>query len=179
MEQMGKRAPTGVLKMPEDEDAMFFLDYWQFEEVDSIRHEFARRSSPAQWANDSVTTDLLPPLLVHSDTEEQSFLQGRLPVFARDLFKRYTCPQGTFACDDISRPYSCCGIGEVCVQVRNTGLGDVGCCPEGQSCNGMVTDCDTSAGYKSCPGFEGGGCCIPDFDCSGIGCEFPFRVYCQ
>jgi len=170
MEQMGKRAPTGVIKMPEDEDAMFFLDYWQFGEDESLRHTIARRSAPAQYANDSLTPDLLPPFLVHSDIPAQSPLEDRLPLFARDLSKRYTCPQGTFACDDISRPYSCCNIGEVCVQVRNTGLGDVGCCPEGQTCNGMVTDCDTSAGYKSCPGFEGGGCCIPGFDCSGIGC---------
>ena len=36
MEQMGKRAPTGVIKMPEDEDAMFFLDYWQFGEDESL-----------------------------------------------------------------------------------------------------------------------------------------------
>lgn len=171
MEQMGRRAPIGVQKMSEQEDAMFFLDYWQFEEEPSLQHEFARRSVPAHHANETMDQILLPPILLHSDTFGQSPLQGRMPLLGRDLFKRFTCPLGTNSCDGISRPYACCGTDEVCVSVKNTGLGDVGCCPAGQSCNSTVTECDTAAGFKSCPGFDGGGCCIPDFDCFGVGCK--------
>lgn len=171
MKELGRRAPIGVHKMSDDADEMFFLDYWQFEEEDDVQHAIARRSNPAQSANDTLNHILLPPLLVHLDTLAQSPLQGHLPLIARNLFKRFTCPAGTLGCNSINRPYSCCGTGEVCVSVRDTGLGDVGCCPQGQTCNGVVTECDTGAGYKSCPGFSGGGCCIPNFDCSGIGCK--------
>jgi hypothetical protein len=173
MEQMGKRTPIGVQKMSEEEDEMFFLDYWHFEEEASLEHEIARRSVPAHRANGTLDQILLPPILLHSDINAQWPLQGRTPMLARDIFKRFTCPVGTNSCDSISRPYACCGIGEVCISVKNTGLGDVGCCPAGQSCNSIVTECDTAAGFKSCPGFEGGGCCIPNFDCLGVGCKSP------
>jgi hypothetical protein len=171
MEQLGKMTPARAHKISDHEDEMFFLDYWQFEEQDELQHLIARRSDPAQYANQTLDRNLLPPLLVHSDSTAQSALHDRLPVFARDLFKRFTCPAGTFGCNSINRPNSCCGTGEVCISVQDTGLGDVGCCPQGQTCNGMITQCDTAAGYKSCPGFSGGGCCIPNFDCSGIGCK--------
>ena len=171
MDRLSSRTPKGVQKMSDDPDEMFFLDYWQFEEEEVAQQVLARRSLPAHHTNSSANPALLPPFLVHSDTPEQSLLSGRMPVFARDLSKRFTCPEGTFGCDSINRPNSCCGTGEVCISVQDTGLGDVGCCPQGQTCNGVVTECDTAAGYKSCPGFSGGGCCIPNFECSGIGCR--------
>lgn len=169
MDQLSRRAPTGVKKMSDDADEMFFLDYWQFEEDEAFEQTLSRRSKPAQYANE---TSALPPLLLHSDSEAQSPFEGRFSFFARDLLKRYTCPAGTSACLDLNRPYSCCGTDEYCIRVQDTGLGDIGCCPNGQQCPTMVEECDTAAGYKSCPGFSGGGCCIPGFDCSGLGCKY-------
>jgi hypothetical protein len=175
MEQLNRRQPIGLRKMTDDENEMFFLDYWQFEEDDDAQQSLAKRSDLTQYLNSTFEEGgLLPPLLVHSNTPAQSQLEDRIPLFARsNLFERdYMCPKGTYSCYSINRPYSCCVTGEVCVSITDTGLGDVGCCPQGQTCNGQVAQCDTSAGYKSCPGYGGGGCCIPNFDCSGVGCEW-------
>jgi hypothetical protein len=174
MEELSRRQPVGVHKMTDDENEMFFLDYWQFEEDNKQQHTIARRSTPALFDNTTLDGSLLSPLLVHSNSPAQAGQQSRFSFFARsNLFEKrnYMCPNGTYSCYSINRPYSCCVTGEVCTNVTNTGLGDVGCCPEGQTCNGEVAECDTSAGFKSCPGYSGGGCCIPDFDCSGVGCE--------
>ncbi|KIW05229.1 uncharacterized protein PV09_03767 [Verruconis gallopava] len=172
MEMLATRTPIGVHKMTDDEEEMFFLDYWQFEEDENMQCPNARRSLPAEFANETLDRGLLPPLLAHSNSPSQRRLQDRIPIFARsNIFARdYACPSGTYSCVSIDRPYSCCLTGEVCVSVQDTGLGDVGCCPQGETCNGKVAACNTAAGYKSCPGYSGGGCCIPGFDCSGIGC---------
>jgi hypothetical protein len=173
MEQLRKRQPVGVRKMTDQESEMFFLDYWEFEDDANEQHTITKRSDPAQYGNKTLERGLLPPLLVHSDNPAQSRLKDRIPFFERsNLFARnYMCPNGTYSCFEINRPYSCCVTGEVCTIVTDTGLGDVGCCPEGEICNGQVANCDSSAGYKSCPGYTGGGCCIPNYDCSGVGCE--------
>lgn len=51
------------------------------------------------------------------------------------------------------------------------GAGDVGCCPEGQKCSGVIGRC--AEGYTACSGALGGGCCIPGYECVRGGCTFP------
>jgi hypothetical protein len=173
-QRLASRNPVGVRKMSGDESEMFFLDYWQFEETEDDTNDLSRRdeklwtrSIPANTTN-NAGEELLPPLLLHSNGLDQSWL-GLTPraLFARD----FQCPTGTDNCSSINHPYSCCATGETCVSVADTGLGNVGCCPAGVKCTRDVAACDTSAGYKSCPGSSNGGCCIPNFDCDGIGCK--------
>jgi hypothetical protein len=174
-EQLASRSPVGVRKMSEDESEMFFLDYWQFEEAEQDIHSPGRRneklwtrSTPADLTNNTLG-ELLPPLLLHSNGLDQStFGLSPRALFARD----FQCPTGTNNCSSIDHPYSCCATGETCVSVADNGIGNVGCCPQGAKCTREVAACDTSAGYKSCPGSSNGGCCIPNFDCDGIGCEY-------
>lgn len=166
------RTPIGVRKMSEDESEMFFLDYWEFEEQEEHVHIPSRRDEKL-WtrsipANNSLEGELLPPLLLHSSGLDQSSF-GLSP---RSLFTRdFQCPSGTNNCSLINHPYSCCATGETCVSVADNGIGNVGCCPAGATCTREVAACDTSAGYKSCPGSTNGGCCIPNFDCEGVGCK--------
>ncbi|KAK0720569.1 hypothetical protein B0H67DRAFT_600026 [Lasiosphaeris hirsuta] len=82
--------------------------------------------------------------------------------------RQWACPTGTSSCADIGYPNSCCGTGETCVEVEDTGLGPVGCCPAGASCGGSVQSC--ADGSMPCASDIGGGCCIPGFVCQGVGC---------
>jgi hypothetical protein len=103
------------------------------------------------------------------------------PSAAWDLFRRaasavaflerrqWACPSGTSSCASIGYPNSCCGAGETCVQVADTGLGPVGCCPAGATCGGGVSGC--ADGSTACASELGGGCCIPGFVCQGVGCK--------
>lgn len=175
MQELSRQRPIGMRKMTDDENEMFFLDYWQFEDDGVQKHTIAKRSSFSEYGNETLEGGLLPPLLVHSDSPAQSELKQRMSYFARwNVFDKrdYQCPSGTFSCTSINKPYSCCATGEVCTSVTDTGQGDVGCCPEGETCNGQVAACDASEGYTSCSGQDGGGCCIPNYSCSGVGCEY-------
>jgi progranulin len=191
---VSRKTPVGVKKMSEDENEMFFLDYWQFdpaheaelkarstpdeEELDDCHTaRLTDRSIPSDFLNDTVSDIILPPLLLHSNSPSRipsadSRIFERSDIVARD----FTCPSGYSNCSGIQRPNSCCQTGETCIIVADTGIGDVGCCPSGGSCAGFVQGCNTAAGYKSCPaasssGVSGGGCCIPNYDCMGVGCE--------
>lgn len=171
MEQIATKSPIGARKMTEDEAEMFFLDYWQFDEEDvPIR----RRSLELEYLNQTMGDGLLAPLLLHSASSGQSHISNRMNY----LFKRdFQCPAGTNSCESIQRPNSCCSTDETCVSVTDTGQGDVGCCPSGQSCTNAVSSCDTSAGYTSCEGTSAnGGCCIPGFVCFGVGCKFTHQI---
>ncbi|PGH12075.1 hypothetical protein AJ79_04474 [Helicocarpus griseus UAMH5409] len=82
----------------------------------------------------------------------------------------FECPVGTEPCASIDRPDSCCGRGSRCIRVKDTGLGDVGCCGEKDKCEGGLVEC--AEGFSSCPGYLGGGCCIPGYECADRGCIF-------
>ncbi|KAM0287460.1 hypothetical protein ACHAQH_000413 [Verticillium albo-atrum] len=51
---------------------------------------------------------------------------------------RQTCPSGMQDCSNIGAPNKCCMVGEVCVEVDNTTVGNVACCPEGAECGGPI-----------------------------------------
>lgn len=88
----------------------------------------------------------------------------------RFLLKRdYACPTGTSSCSSIEYPDSCCQTGTTCVPIDDTGLGSVGCCPEGESCTGEIACSD---GQQGCSSESGGGCCILGYECASVGCKF-------
>ncbi|KAI9802402.1 MAG: hypothetical protein M1825_002784 [Sarcosagium campestre] len=137
----------------------------------------------SQYANGSMPLPYKAPFVLHTD--DQSPLKSRsrrsfsfIPAALRSrslraavsiLQKRdFKCPTDTVACTGIDRPYSCCATGESCAIISDTGLGDVGCCQAGENgCAGDINTCDT--GFTKCPSSLGGGCCIPDYDCVGVG----------
>jgi hypothetical protein len=82
----------------------------------------------------------------------------------------FQCPNGTAPCT-LLNPNLCCSNGETCQRVEDsgTGLGNMGCCPDGQTCGGdLPSTC--APGYSSCPNSLGGGCCIPGYTCFDDGC---------
>jgi progranulin len=176
-EQLLGETPVGVRKMSDDEGEMFHLDYWHFDERSSLlRHRGDAQKVVGSYPNATMIQDKpgLPPVLPHSELlpQSQSVARYLLPrrLFARD----FQCPGGTSACSAIGRPNACCGTRETCMIVSDTGLGDVGCCPAGTRCSsGTLSGCDTSKGYSSCPGSGNGGCCLPGYQCFGVGCKLP------
>ncbi|KAJ9273067.1 hypothetical protein DTO212C5_652 [Paecilomyces variotii] len=174
--------------MSDDEGEKFWPEYWYFgDEVENIglndttgeqdRYEEGNSESYT-WANNSEPLPyFLPSFPLHSDEQigRAPYLIGRYVPAPRDLLsplakRAFQCPAGSHSCTSINRPSSCCGTGEVCQLIQDTGLGDVGCCPQGQSCSGSVTTC--GAGYSSCPSNPGGGCCIPGYECVNSGCAY-------
>ena len=186
--------PVGLRKMNSDEGEMFFLEYWRFEGGSygrTPRDELSltkRRAQPLKlhpgeddcgsrdsWFNVSSLPPLQAPFSLHASLEEAyprplspravlQFLAGR----------GFQCPTGTASCGSINRPNSCCPTGEACQLITDVGLGDVGCCAQGQSCSNQVSNCQQ--GYTSCPGSAGGGCCIPGYTCNGVGCKSHSRT---
>ena len=181
--------PIGVRKMSSDEGEMFFPEYWRFDGVSresTLRDELSLgekkskllrlRSNEGDYPSldTGLNTTLLPPLQapfsLHTNPNEAydrpfspravlHFLNGR----------DFQCPTGTASCNSINRPNSCCPTGEACQLITDVGLGDVGCCAQGQSCSNQISNCQQ--GYTSCPGSAGGGCCIPGYTCNGVGCK--------
>lgn len=184
-----ERPVQGVRKMSTDEGEKFFFDYWQFgddpgetllerevqEEGNSTLADLALASSPDDPEEPAEDNFNFPDALFLARSyafqpafslETRSWSKWRNPLAARD----FKCPTGTNACTSIGRSDRCCGTGDTCEIVPDTGSGDVGCCPAGESCNGGVGSCQ--AGYTGCSQALGGGCCIPDYDCVPGGCEY-------
>lgn len=189
-EKLASQRPIGVHKMSGDEGEMFFPEYWVFDM--ELRNAPANTSRdtrvpslplPSQhqhsgiledWANSTWLYPLRASFSLHSHRQNESKrLLRRLGRLPRALFHQlderdFQCPGNTLSCTSINRPNSCCPIGESCQLITNTGLGDVGCCTQGQTCSQQASTCQE--GYKSCPVSSGGGCCVPGYDCDGVGC---------
>lgn len=180
--RLAEQRPCGVKKMPADEAEMFFLEYWLFDRetrgtIQTFKERVKRQAlqEPRKLkllANVSIPPTPEPPLLLHAD-----LVAGQRPVLGRSfipgfawLYRReFICPGGTTSCSSIGQPNSCCQNGLTCNKIPDTGLGVVGCCAAGASCAGQVAGCPS--GYSSCSSNQGGGCCIPGYECSGVGCE--------
>lgn len=177
--------PMAVRKMPPDRGAKFHPHYYAFSPPSPpIPGAILARSSLLSPGNSSIS-EFLPPFGISLDDEESSESELKIRddrerlrrnIFGRSaavlglLQKRqWACPAGTSGCGAIGYPNSCCGDGETCVEVQDTGLGPVGCCPAGATCAGGVIAC--SDGSIPCGSDIGGGCCIPGYVCQGIGCK--------
>lgn len=191
-ERLGRQKPVGVRKMNADEGEMFFPEYWLFHgavahtplnvptdnrlPASHLATEAQDSDLPENWNNATVLYPLQAPLSLHHNPQidPRPLLPrlGRLPrAILGQLNERddFQCPGDTLSCTSINRPNSCCPIGESCQLIANAGLGDAGCCAGGQTCSQQVPGCQD--GYRSCPGSPGGGCCIPGYECVGVGCK--------
>ncbi|KAL8696633.1 MAG: hypothetical protein Q9201_007562, partial [Fulgogasparrea decipioides] len=168
--------PVAVRKMMDQEDEMFFQDYWRFDQATVNRNPISKPPADISkhadravdtWTNTSLLPPFHAPLALHHDPDTTSLSDVR---WARALVpqlsdRAFHCPNGTDACTGIDRPNSCCPVGDSCQLVTDNGQGDVACCGSGQTCAGNVQDC--AQGYQSCPGAAGGGCCVPGYACVG------------
>ncbi|KAK0614189.1 hypothetical protein B0T14DRAFT_299254 [Immersiella caudata] len=182
--------PTAVRKMPPDQGAKFHHEYCAFAEQGHQhpshfaplpippRPLAARNPNPfidgrpQQGGNSSIPLPeyyYSPPFLVtHTEQYDASLLRRAAQVLSLLQRRQWACPSGTSGCGSIGYPNSCCTNGETCVEVQDTGLGPVGCCPAGATCAGGVTGC--TGGSTACASDIGGGCCISGFVCQGVGC---------
>jgi progranulin len=179
--------PVAIKKMSEDEGEKFFPEYWGFAEPDSST-QFSilgkgHYDEAKLLANVSLPVSIRPAFAFHTDKENSlaqlaplgngiRALRARNPAVVLAMLERrgFQCPGGTSACISIGYPNLCCGTGDGCFLITDTGLGPVGCCPNGATCAGTVSNCEP--GNTPCPSDLGGGCCLPGFTCAGVGCEY-------
>jgi hypothetical protein len=184
------RSPVGVLKMSDDEGEKFYMEYWQFEgELEESWLSDASTSLRARdeeeearlLANSSAIVSFRPPFAFHredgssplsfEDLKARKGIEGRNAAdFLAVLERRgFVCPTGTADCSGISQPNYCCPTTETCFAIQDTGLGPVGCCPNGSTCGGTISGCN--APNSPCDDSLGGACCIPNYVCAGVGCK--------
>ncbi|KAK4168924.1 hypothetical protein QBC43DRAFT_308305 [Cladorrhinum sp. PSN259] len=166
--QLPPSIPTAIRKMPPDPNAKFHPHYAAFDNTEqqlSLPAALLARSQSSSSSSNTTDTELSPPFALLNTSPNLSPLE----LLRRSLQSRqWSCPQGTNSCGSIGYPNSCCANTETCVKIEDTGLGPVGCCPRGTSCNGSVGAC--ADGASPCASQVGGGCCIPGFVCAGVGC---------
>jgi progranulin len=193
------RSPVGVMKMSDDPGQKFYLDYWRYEEEQQQLNSSDVAPTPALrirdeveeamlLANASVSISYRAPFSLHTEDyfgyhDYHGFeARGRIPrrdaaaaVLVQLQKRQFECPGGTSACTSIGYPNSCCTTNETCFQIQDTGLGPVGCCPDGATCGGTISGCNspnTPCTESSSADYQGGGCCIPNYVCAGVGCKF-------
>lgn len=186
-------APVGVLKMSDDPGEKFFHEYWQYEDAlaasitpENTASEPLRKRDLKEevrlLANASTAISWRPPFALHTDDQlayQDLRLRSSIPnsdgaVALAALQKRdFTCPAGTSSCSSIGAPNACCATDEFCFTVTDTGLGTVGCCPSGSTCGGTISSCNSpnTPCANGGTGYSPGGCCIPNYVCSGVGCK--------
>ncbi|KAL5120147.1 hypothetical protein ACEQ8H_001973 [Pleosporales sp. CAS-2024a] len=169
-QRLKREKPVGVKKMSEDEGEMFLLDNWIF-----ASDVHPRASASSVYAND---TGAASSVYANDTGAAQSPLRpladkdwfARMRVRAALSKRQFACPAGTKSCASMGAPDVCCGTASTCIRVVDSpGVGSVGCCPLGHRCAGSIR-CDTQNGYFACPNAPNGGCCLPGFQCDGIGC---------
>jgi hypothetical protein len=161
--QLAQTPVRGIKKMSDDEGEKFFLDYWYFEEGNSTGLQSPTKSETGTPGLQPRSYPYQPSYSLDLD-DPANWMGHFSPLLRRD----FKCPAGTNACTSINRPNSCCSTGSTCEIVKDTGSGDVGCCPSGKTCSGTIGSCQH--GYTSCPASLGGGCCIPGYECVSGGC---------
>lgn len=172
----------GIRKMSTDPGEKFFPEYWHFGDSLDVPGQndglagtdlahfntTARRENLLDTARSSFSpAQFLSRSFAYSPSVESAFGLKRSRILDSRDFK---CPANTYSCTSIDRPDRCCSVGSACEIVPDTGAGDVGCCPSGQSCSGTIGSCQS--GYTTCSQALGGGCCIPGYDCVEGGCEY-------
>ncbi|GIC92128.1 putative GPI anchored protein [Aspergillus udagawae] len=109
----------GVKKMSEDEGEKFFFDYWNFDGSDEVSLTTTNETNSSQSYDAPEAPEIEPRAYPFWRSVPTNM--GFSPLFRRD----FKCPTGTFACTAIDRPNSCCGAGDTCMLVQDTGLGDL------------------------------------------------------
>jgi hypothetical protein len=164
----------GLKKMSPDEGEKFFFDYWSF--GPESQGQLSGREEEQIQSNDTLGIDDLPsnPFHPRSYPFQPSFPfeANRWSLLSSRDFK---CPTGTQACTSIGRSDRCCNTGDTCEHVKDTGSGDVGCCPNGNTCSNVVGACPGSE--TTCSEALGGGCCIAGYECVTGGCKYFFFFF--
>lgn len=175
--------PTAIRKMSSDAGEKLLQEYLAFVEHDQVASVgTAGMEGEVLAVNSSASIPYCAPFAPHfgrelearddtggGGTGEEFLSQRAGDVVARLGRRDYACPTGSSDCSSIGYPNSCCQTGLRCVQITDTGLGPVGCCPDGISCSGSIA---CSGSQEGCPSDIGGGCCIEGFVCASIGCEW-------
>lgn len=187
------RTPIGIKKMGVDQGEKFYPEYWQYDVGQSVLEDWYKKDGTSKskplWlelvddgrddlANVSKPTAFRPPFSLHANRhvphhprlERNVFDRGPDAILALLESRQFQCPTGTNSCSNIDHPNSCCATDETCFLINDTGLGEVGCCSTGSNCSGQIYSCD--AGYTACADNLGGGCCMPGYSCSGVGCKY-------
>jgi hypothetical protein len=187
-----QRLPTAIRKMSPDAGEKLLYEHYAFGPEDEVV-QVGSKAQPATLAkavlapqeeellaaNSSAAIAFRAPFAPHFESHLAArgdgsvaggwqLFQRAVDVVARLEKRQFACPTGTSDCSAIGFPNSCCQAGTDCVQITDTGLGPVGCCPEGISCTGSIA---CSGSQQGCPSDIGGGCCIDGFVCASIGCE--------
>lgn len=170
-----EKTPVMVKKMGEDERQKFFMEYWGYGEDPFAGTGVGMRERDLNdedrlLANASAAIGFTTPLAMHKmDGEHQGLRRGERQAAASLQNRDFWCPTGTDSCSAIGYPNSCCADSDTCFAIQDTGLGPVGCCPNGDVCGGTISSCPSGA--LACADELGGGCCLPGFVCVGVGCE--------
>lgn len=187
-----QRLPTAIRKMSPDAGEKLLHEYYAFGQEEDVV-QVGTQAPPAMLAkgvldveeeellarNSSASISYRAPFAPHFDSHLATrnnedaasgwhLFQRAKNVIAKLEKRQFACPTGTSDCSAIGFPNSCCQAGTECVQISDTGLGSVGCCPDGISCTGSIA---CSGSQEGCPSDIGGGCCIPGFVCASIGCK--------
>lgn len=187
-----QRLPIAIRKMSPDAGEKLLHEYYAFGPEEEVA-QVGSKAQPATLAkgvlddqeeellaaNSSASILFRAPFAPHFDSHLAArgdeggangwhLFQRAKDVVARLEKRQFACPTGTSDCSAIGFPNSCCQTGLNCVQITDTGLGPVGCCPDGISCTGSIA---CSGSQQGCPSDVGGGCCIDGFVCASIGCE--------
>ncbi|KAI6250541.1 hypothetical protein HI914_01185 [Erysiphe necator] len=177
---MREKHRVGVMKMTADEGQKFFHKYWIYEGDDYLDDSRdANLSKRDEYGNFSSVpmAPFIRPLLPSmfgspqgSEERPDGVLERRNPaaVLAYLQKRDFQCPKGTADCSAIGHPNSCCPLSDVCFAIEDTGLGPVGCCRRGKKCGGTINNCNNS--NTPCPSSLGGGCCLQNYVCGGVGC---------
>jgi len=166
------------------------------EAIQALKHQHERRHNPAPVAVRKMPPDESEKFYHYSDPFARSIpdyfsLEGDVSVLgARDadssglsldlqaphygaplpqILKRdFSCPGNYYACDSINAPTYCCRVDAQCIIIQDTGMGTIGCCPNGHKCEGSLKGCNSD--QVACDASQGGGCCVKGFKCSSNGC---------
>lgn len=166
------------MKMSTDEGEKFYMEYWQFESETGGESNGLRKRDEDEEArllgNASAVLDFRPPFMVHGEDIMSGDLRARRALDSRNALaglekRQFACPVGTTACNSIGQSNYCCPTTETCFDVTDTGLGPVGCCPNGVSCGNTIASCGFP--NTACSEELGGGCCIPNYTCAKMGCK--------
>jgi len=183
-----RAAPIGVLKMSDDPNEKFYMEYWQFDDMAQSPaqvpfHPLRNRDLKEELrlsANASAPISFRPPFALHAEDPTYASVRARDAAGALAALQKrgFVCPVGTADCSAMGAPNSCCPSGESCFRITDTGLGPVACCPNGQTCGGSIGSClapNTPCAAASGVSYQPGGCCIPNYVCAGVGCMcFPW-----
>lgn len=160
--------PMVIRKMSPDESEKFFPHYVAFPE-DQLAAVSAlqKRHHPEPAFSPSFPIHVDDP---GSPSEDETLYRRAAAALARLQRRQWGCPAGTASCSNIGHPDRCCRQTETCYKIDDTGLGSVGCCANGSTCGGTISNC--APGDTACPASMGGGCCIAGFVCQGVGCRY-------